>query len=84
LTEIRLRHYSGRMISEFQQLSEKIDQLAELAQTLSLENADLRLKTAALAAENYDLSSRMQEAYQRISILLESIPVPAPDEEEAA
>lgn len=68
------------MISDFQQLSEKIDQLAVLAQSLSLENADLRLKTAALAAENYDMSSRMQEAYQRISLLLEKIPVPVHEE----
>ena len=81
LTEIRLHHYSGGMNSEFHELSEKIKQLAELAQSLRRENAGLRLNTAALAAENADLSKRMQAAHQRVSMLLEKIPAPASDEE---
>jgi cell division protein ZapB len=83
LTEIRLHHYSGEMTSEFHLLSEKINQLAELTQSLRRENADLRLNTAAVAAENADLSKRMQEAYKRISALLEKIPSPAQNEETA-
>lgn len=83
MTEIRLHYYSGGMISEFHLLSEKITQLAELAQSLRRENADLRLSAAAAMAENADLSNRMQEAYQRISALLEKIPMPEKDEEPA-
>jgi FtsZ-binding cell division protein ZapB len=71
------------MTSEFHLLSEKINQLAELTQSLRRENADLRLNTAAVAAENADLSKRMQEAYKRISALLEKIPSPEKNEETA-
>lgn len=74
-------NYSDAMISDFHLLSQKVDQLADLAQALSLENADLRLKANALSAENADLSKRMQEAYQRIAALLEKIPVTEHDEE---
>ena len=83
LTAIRLHHYSGGMISEFHLLSEKIDQLAELAQSLRRENAELRLNAAVTATENADLSKRMQEAYKRISALLEKMPLPEQDQEAA-
>lgn len=81
MTEIRLHHYSGEMISDFHQLYEKISQLAELAQSLRSENAELRLKVAALAAENAALSKRMQEAHLRVTALLDKIPVAEQDEE---
>jgi FtsZ-binding cell division protein ZapB len=71
------------MVSEFHQLSEKISQLAELAQSLRRENADLRLAMAALTAENADLSARIQQAHQRVSALLEKIPAPDESEESA-
>jgi cell division protein ZapB len=83
LTEIRLHHYSGGMISEFHSLSEKITQLAELAQSLRRENAQLRLNVAEATAENADLSRRMQEAYKRITALLEKLPLPEQDQEAA-
>lgn len=76
-------YYSDGMISEFHSLSEKINQLAELAQSLRRENAELRLNVAAAAAENADLSRRMQEAYKRIAALLEKMPLPAQDQEAA-
>lgn len=71
------------MISDFNQLSEKICQLADMAQSLRRENARLRLNALALAAENSDLLQRVEEAYQRVSALLEKIPVPEQDEEAA-
>lgn len=71
------------MISEFHLLSKKIDELAELTQSLRRENADLRLKAAALMTENADLSRRMQEAHRRVAALLEKIPVSEQDEEAA-
>lgn len=62
------------MTSEFDQLAEKIRQLADLAQKLRRENADLRLQIAALSSENIQISERMHEAKQRVSALLDSIP----------
>jgi cell division protein ZapB len=82
LTEIPWRHYSGRMISEFDELPEKINQLAELARSLRRENADLRRAMVALGEENADLSRRIQQAHQRVSALLDKIPASASDESE--
>jgi uncharacterized protein (TIGR02449 family) len=62
------------MVSEFHQLSEKVSQLAELAASLKRENAELRLNVTSLSAENADLSKRIEQAYQRVSALLEKIP----------
>jgi hypothetical protein len=75
LTEIPLRLYSDEMNSEFHQLSEKIDRLAALAQALRRENAELRIDSATLAAENDDLSMRIEGAHRRLSALLAKIPV---------
>ncbi len=69
------------MISEFLWLSKKIEQLAELAQSLRRENAELRLQAAAMALENAELSKRMAEAHVRVTALLDKIPVRAQDEE---
>ena len=80
-----MHYYSVGMISDFNQLSQKIGQLAEMAQTLRRENAALRLDAVALAAENADLLRRIEEAHQRVTALLERIPAPdADDDEEAA
>jgi len=69
------------MISDFQQLFEKISRLAELVRLLRHENADLRLAVSSLAAENDDLSKRMQEAHHRVAVLLEHLPAPGTNEE---
>jgi ribosomal protein L29 len=71
------------MISEFQHLSEKISQLAELARALRRENAELRLKLTTLDTENADLTGRIEEAQRRVAALLEKIPV-SDDSKEAA
>lgn len=71
------------MISDFHDLSEKISQLAALTQSLRSENAELRLRSVALAAENAELARRMQEAHDRVAALLEKIPAPEQDEEAA-
>ncbi|WP_420475892.1 DUF904 domain-containing protein [Noviherbaspirillum sp. ST9] len=77
-------NYSDAMISDFHQLSEKIAKLAELAQGLRRENADLRLSLASLTAENADLAKRIEEAYKRVSALLDKIPAADEQDEEAA
>lgn len=62
------------MTSEFDELSEKIQRLADLTQSLRQDNAELRRTVSRLAAENEDLAGRMQQAHQRVAALLEKIP----------
>lgn len=66
--------YSGGMISEFQDLSDKIDQLAEMTHALRRENAQLRQANAALVVENMGYQRRLSEASGRIVALLEKVP----------
>ena len=72
------------MVSEIHQLSEKIVKLAELAQSLRRENAELRLAQASLESENAYLARLIEEAYQRVSALLDKIPASDDQDEEAA
>ncbi|WP_426110286.1 hypothetical protein [Massilia sp. PWRC2] len=65
------------MISEFQDLSLKIDQLAELTAALRRENAALRQTNVELLAENANHRQRLAEARQRIGALLAQMPAAA-------
>lgn len=56
---------------EFDQLSQKVQQLIQLVENLRVENEQLRLQLAHSSTQNVLLSTRMQEAHQRISSLLE-------------
>jgi regulator of replication initiation timing len=74
------------MISDFQELSDKIDQLAEMTIALRRENAQLRQANAALVVENMGYQRRLSEASVRVEALLEQIPAldsgdDAPEEE---
>ncbi|MGI4848100.1 MAG: DUF904 domain-containing protein [Janthinobacterium lividum] len=71
------------MISDFQQLSDKISQLTALAESLRRENGELRKFAASLTAEREELTRRMAEASQRVEALLESIPAIEHDAEAA-
>ncbi|MES2321095.1 MAG: hypothetical protein V4633_02405 [Pseudomonadota bacterium] len=62
------------MISEFHDLSDKIDRLAELTQSLRRENATLRQSNAILAAENEAFMERLSQAQRRVESLLASLP----------
>ena len=62
------------MISEFEELSDKIDQLAEMTNALRRENAQLRQANAALVVENMGYQRRLSEASGRIVALLEKVP----------
>jgi cell division protein ZapB len=62
------------MISEFQDLSDKIDQLAELTASLRRENASLRQANAILIAEKAGYLALLDEAQRRVTALLEKIP----------
>ncbi|NRR34259.1 hypothetical protein HSX11_29230 [Oxalobacteraceae bacterium] len=62
------------MISEFQDLSQKIDQLAEMTHALRRENAQLRQANSALVVENIAFQRRLGEAHYRVTALLEKIP----------
>ncbi len=70
------------MSSEFQQLSEKVAQLAALTYALRQENADLRLQLTTLSNDNMELSSRIDTAYARVSTLLENLPAATPISDE--
>jgi FtsZ-binding cell division protein ZapB len=62
------------MIADFQELSDKIDRLAELAHTLRRENSQLRQANAALVADNLEYQRRLGEAQARVMALLDKIP----------
>ncbi|MPQ57099.1 hypothetical protein [Duganella sp. FT27W] len=76
------------MISDFQELSDKIDQLAEMTNALRRENAQLRQANAALVVENMGYQRRLSEAADRVQALLvhvpSLVPEPVPDEDEVA
>lgn len=69
------------MISEFQDLSDKIDRLAQLTQSLRAENYLLRQANTLLSAENLAFKERLIEAQRRVEALLDELPKP-PDEAE--
>jgi cell division protein ZapB len=66
------------MISEFQDLSDKIDRLAELTVSLRRENATLRQSNVLLSAENVAYMERLSEAQRRVEALLLRIPAAPP------
>jgi uncharacterized protein (TIGR02449 family) len=74
------------MISEFQELSDKIDRLAQLVQSLRSENYLLRQANTLLSTENVDFKHRLLQAQQRVEAMLvqlepadESLDEDAPD-----
>ncbi len=68
------------MISEFQELSEKIDRLAQLTQSLRAENYLLRQANTLLSAENLAFKERLVEAQRRVEALLDELPKPPGEE----
>ncbi|MDB5747241.1 MAG: hypothetical protein JWP72_2089 [Massilia sp.] len=73
------------MISEFQDLSDKIEQLAALVGSLRHENAQLRQTNLLLNEVNTALLERLVEAQRRIEAVIEQLPLPAGlDTEEGA
>jgi cell division protein ZapB len=64
------------MISEFQDLSDKIDRLAQLTQSLRAENYLLRQANTLLSAENLAFKERLIEAQRRVEALLDDLPKP--------
>ena len=79
-----MRHYSFWRIADYQELSDKIDRLAELAHTLRRENAQLRQANAALVADNLEYQRRLGEAHARVMALLDKIPAAEADTPEDA
>lgn len=71
------------MDTDFRALSEKVSKLAELAQQLRRENADLRLRVTALSAEHVAMSQKLLLATQKLSALLERYPATGTGEESA-
>jgi uncharacterized protein (TIGR02449 family) len=69
------------MISEFQELSDKIDRLAQMTQALRSENYLLRQANALLSAENIDFKHRLLQAQQRVEAVLAQLEPPQPSPE---
>ena len=70
------------MISEFDLLSDKISRLAQVAQSLRQQNAELRQQIEALSADKASLAARMSEAHTRVAAVLEQLPTPEPEVEQ--
>jgi uncharacterized protein (TIGR02449 family) len=64
------------MISDFQELSDKIDRLAQVTQALRSENYLLRQANALLSEENVDFKNRLLQAQQRVEALLAGLEPP--------
>lgn len=62
------------MISEFHDLSDKINQLAALTTSLRTENYLLRQANTILGAENLAFQNRLAEAQRRVEALLAQLP----------
>ncbi|MES2126408.1 MAG: hypothetical protein V4463_03985 [Pseudomonadota bacterium] len=62
------------MISEFDDLSDKIERLAALTLSLRRENAHLRQSNALLSAENVAFMERLSGAQARVEALLARFP----------
>ena len=72
------------MISEFQELSDKIDRLAQMTQALRSENDLLRQANALLSAENVDFKHRLLQAQTRVEAVLAQLESPEPGPEAGA
>jgi predicted nuclease with TOPRIM domain len=69
------------MISEFQDLSDKIERLAELVGTLRSENAQLRQTNLLLNEVNMALVERLVEVQHKVEAVIEQLPAPEPEAE---
>ncbi|MEH6437689.1 hypothetical protein [Massilia sp. DD77] len=72
------------MISEFQDLSDKIDRLAQLTQSLRAENYLLRQANHLLSVENVSFRDRLLEAQRRLEALIGQLPPPPGGDGEGA
>ena len=72
------------MISDFELLSDKVAALAALTQALRIENAGLRHEMVTLTAQNLEMQQRMQQAHDRVAVLLTQLPAETTTDEEAA
>lgn len=67
------------MISEFQDLSDKIERLAELVVSLRSENAQLRQTNLLLNEVNTALIERIVEVQHKVEAVIEQLPAPEVD-----
>ena len=71
------------MISEFQDLSDKIERLAALVGSLRSENAHLRQTNELLNEVNMALVERLVEVQHKVEAVIEQLPAPEAEEAEA-
>lgn len=62
------------MISEFEQIVDKVKKLSELTHHLRLENAELRRQMAHLSLDHQAMQLKIQLAHDRVAKLLAQLP----------
>lgn len=62
------------MDAELEQLEHRVEQVLDLCRRLSVGNARLRARIAALEDDNSDLADRISAATQRLEALMEQLP----------
>ena len=72
------------MLFDFDSLTEKINQLVDMTLLLRRENAELRTRNAELVNEHKIMSDRMEQARERVTVLIGSLPNAEKLEEEGA
>ncbi len=60
---------------DFESLAEKVNQLAELSIALRRENNALRIRNAELISEQNMMNERLQQARERIQVLINMLPM---------
>ena len=59
---------------DFESLTEKINRLVEMTLSLRRENAELRTRNAELVNEHQIMSERMEQARERVAVLISNLP----------
>ncbi len=67
---------------DFESLTEKVNQLADLSIALRRENNTLRIRNAELISEQNMMKERLNQAKERIQILIDMLPVTADGQKE--
>ena len=60
---------------DFESLTEKVNQLAELSIALRRENNALRIRNAELVSEQNMMNERLHQARERIQVLINMLPI---------
>jgi len=74
LTEQNLTNYSTNMDAEINSLEIKLGALLTQYRTLQMENQRLRQHVAVVNDQNKQLKDRVEQASERLAVLLDNLP----------